>query len=57
MTILAFLFGCTHPQYSFPLTVNGRCWVSCLSCGKEFKFDPAKWQRGEEIRPRRPVCQ
>jgi hypothetical protein len=52
---LEWLFGCTHPQYSFPLTVNGRCHVSCLTCGKEFTFDPVAWKRGTEIHEREAI--
>jgi len=51
-SILDMLFGCTHKNYSFPLT-NRRgqrrspaasltgTYVACLECGKEFPYD---WQ-------------
>ena len=49
-SILDMLFGCTHKNYSFPLT-NKRgqrrspaasltgTYVVCLECGKEFPYD------------------
>lgn len=55
MTILSsitdFLFGCSHSNYSFPITVKkGQrrnvaaagptgTYVVCLGCGKEFPYD------------------
>ena len=55
MTILSsitdFLFGCSHSNYSFPITVRkGQrrnvaaagptgTYVVCLGCGKEFPYD------------------
>ena len=57
MNVLDFLFRCSHPSYSFPLSVrNGkkcRCYQVCLTCGREFSFDPVAWKRGPEIRERR----
>ena len=51
--VLDAVFGCTHPRYSFPLTVRGgvrrnaaaqitRTYVVCLDCGKELAYD---WQQ------------
>jgi hypothetical protein len=48
-SLLDMLFGCTHKNYSFPLTkrrgqrseassVTGT-YVACLDCGKEFPYD------------------
>jgi ribosomal protein S26 len=48
--MLDFLFGCTHKNYSFPLTTkagNRRneaasvtgTYVACLDCGKELPYD------------------
>ena len=51
-SLLDVLFGCTHKNYSFPITkrsgqrrsaaasVTGT-YVACLDCGKEFPYD---WQ-------------
>lgn len=48
--ILDYLFGCSHKNYSFPITakpgksrseaasVTGT-YVVCLECGKEFPYD------------------
>jgi len=44
------LFGCTHANYSFPITAKGAhrnvaaasptgTYVVCLDCGKEFAYD------------------
>jgi hypothetical protein len=33
--------GCRHRRTTFPLTVGGRTYVCCLSCGREFEYD---WQ-------------
>ena len=42
------LFGCSHVDYSFPITIKGeRGWsrapkgtyVVCLDCGKELAYD------------------
>ncbi len=43
------MFGCTHKNYSFPLTPKDRhscsaagatgTYVVCLGCGKEFPYD------------------
>lgn len=43
-TMLAFLFGCLHRRYTFPLTVRrrglpSRTYIVCLDCGKEFEYD------------------
>ncbi len=49
-SLLDVLFGCTHKNYSFPITkrsgqrrtpaasVTGT-YVACLDCGKEFPYD------------------
>ncbi|MDR3764639.1 MAG: hypothetical protein P4M01_11130 [Acidobacteriota bacterium] len=46
--VFDFLFGCTHQNYSFPMTTRthgahghaGRStYVVCLDCGKEFAYD------------------
>ena len=48
--LMDLLFGCTHRNYTFPMTakqgkprpevarVTGT-WVACLDCGKEFAYD------------------
>jgi hypothetical protein len=48
--MLDFLFGCTHDNYSFPLTTKAGkrhteaasvtgTYVACLECGKELPYD------------------
>ncbi len=48
-TLLDALFGCSHRNYSFPITVRRGersraasvtgTYVVCLDCGKEFPYD------------------
>jgi hypothetical protein len=49
-TLLDVLFGCTHKNYSFPITKRAGqrrtpaasltgTYVACLDCGKEFPYD------------------
>jgi hypothetical protein len=49
-TIMDFVFGCSHRNYSFPRTVKAGhrrsaaasvtgTYVVCLGCGKEFPYD------------------
>lgn len=48
--LIDMLFGCTHANYSFPITAKGNkrktaaagitgTYVVCLDCGKEFAYD------------------
>jgi len=41
--ILRFLFGCSHPRTTFPLSRAGSrfplAYVVCLDCGQEFDYD------------------
>lgn len=48
--LFEFFFGCTHSNYSFPITAKGAnrgiaaagptgTYVVCLDCGKEFAYD------------------
>lgn len=46
--VFDILFGCTHKNYSFPITTRTRnaqgktgrsTYVVCLDCGKEFPYD------------------
>jgi hypothetical protein len=30
---------CIHSNYTFPLTIKGRTWVTCLKCGSEADYD------------------
>ena len=50
MGFLNMLFGCSHKQLSFPITVRGvgrrsqaasvtGTYVVCLECGQEFPYD------------------
>jgi hypothetical protein len=34
-----WLFGCTHPRYSWPQGKGANCHVTCLTCGREFAYD------------------
>jgi hypothetical protein len=49
-SVMDFLFGCSHSNYSFPITVKAGkrrsdaasvtgTYVVCLGCGKEFPYD------------------
>lgn len=50
-SLIEALFGCSHRNFSFPLTKRGgqrgslatatRTYVVCLDCGQEFPYD---WQ-------------
>lgn len=62
--LLNALFGCSHRNYSFPITakpgqrrseaasVTGT-YVVCLDCGKEFAYD---WQQMKFVRPSRQAA-
>jgi len=50
MGLLDVMFGCSHKQLSFPITVRGArrrsqaasltgTYVVCLDCGQEFAYD------------------
>jgi hypothetical protein len=50
MGLLDVMFGCSHKQLSFPITVRGArrrsqaasltgTYVVCLDCGQEFPYD------------------
>jgi hypothetical protein len=48
-SLLDVLFGCSHKNFSFPITKRGQrlsqaaqltgTYVACLGCGKEFPYD------------------
>ncbi|MCU1301794.1 MAG: hypothetical protein JWQ87_2078 [Candidatus Sulfotelmatobacter sp.] len=55
--LIDLLFGCSHPRYSFPVTIRGSArrpqagsltgtYVACLDCGREFPYD---WQEMKVI--------
>jgi hypothetical protein len=59
--VFDLLFGCRHPNYSFPITAKKRStaprikaahltgtYVVCLKCGKEFPYD---WQQMKILAP------
>lgn len=59
--MLQLLFGCSHPRYSFPVTVRyprrrpqaavlTGTYVSCLECGKEMAYD---WREMKVIKSAR----
>lgn len=59
-SLLAALFGCRHSRTTFPLTRTlasqpgfDGTFVTCLDCGKEFRYDWATMRIGEAVRPRR----
>jgi hypothetical protein len=39
MRWLVQLFDCRHARTTFPLTAQGRTYVCCLACGREFDYD------------------
>ena len=54
------LFGCTHANYSFPITAKGThrniaaaiptgTYVVCLDCGKEFSYDWSEMRVGQPV--------
>ncbi len=58
MSLMEFVFGCSHKRQSFPFTARGAqrrsaaasvtgTYVVCLDCGKEFPYD---WQTMQTIR-------
>lgn len=64
-SFIAYLFGCRHRRYSFPLTVGRKrqappaarrtgSYVACLDCGQELPYDwkQMKVLRGAIIEPR-----
>ncbi len=58
---LDLLFGCSHKNYTFPITVRAgrrnntataaRTYVVCLDCGKEFSYD---WKEMKVVQRARP---
>ncbi len=57
--LLDVLFGCSHKNYTFPITIRGRSgasasrtYVVCLDCGKEFAYD---WKEMKIIANPRPA--
>jgi len=63
MGFLDVLFGCTHKNLSFPITVRGAgrrtsaaaltgTYVVCLDCGHEFPYD---WKEMRLIREAAPA--
>ena len=60
MSLIDFVFGCSHKRCSFPMTVRGvrrrspaaaltGTYVVCLDCGKEFPYD---WKAMKVVRNR-----
>lgn len=58
MSLLDFVFGCSHKRCSFPMSTRGAkrrppaatltgTYVVCLDCGKEFPYD---WKAMKVIR-------
>lgn len=58
MSFLDMVFGCSHKNLSFPITVRGArsrnmaasvtgTYVVCLSCGREFAYD---WNQMRVVR-------
>jgi hypothetical protein len=61
MSFLNMVFGCSHKNLSFPITVRGArsrnmaasvtgTYVVCLSCGREFPYD---WNQMKVVRDSR----
>jgi hypothetical protein len=42
MRFLSWLFGCSHSNLSFPITIKKRTYRVCTDCGKEFEFS---WEK------------
>lgn len=60
--LLDVLFGCSHKNYTFPITMKTkqrrgpasatRTYVVCLDCGKEFPYD---WEQMRIVTRARPT--
>lgn len=44
---------CCHSRTSRPITLGGKTYAACLSCGKELPYDWAGMGMGEKINPPR----
>jgi len=60
MDILSTLFGCTHKQLSFPITLRNAAvrgpkatYVVCLNCGAELPYDWNLMKVVRNVRKRR----
>lgn len=51
------IFECHHRRTTFPQTTRRECHVTCLSCGREFRYDWLRMEIGAEIRRDAVVCE
>jgi exosome complex RNA-binding protein Csl4 len=47
MNFLSYLFGCSHSNYSFPITRKKIMYCTCLDCGQELKYD---WKKMKPVK-------
>lgn len=53
------IFGCTHSNCGWPITLNKVCYRVCVDCGMERKYDFQRmkyvaFERGEQRQLRNP---
>jgi hypothetical protein len=69
-SLLNFLFGCSHPRTTFPLTPTRKSsghpivgaarlgtYVVCLECGKELAYNWDEMRTVGPVTPRQPAAQ
>jgi len=56
--LVSFVFGCRHKRTTRPITpvrkgnsLSGETYISCLDCGKRFRYDLATMQVGKPLPP------
>lgn len=47
ITLINWLFGCSHSKLTFPITIRKRTYQCCLKCGKELE---CSWPPGDTHR-------
>lgn len=47
--LYAFFFGCFHRRTTFPITIQKRTYVACLTCGAELLYS---WDKMKQARNR-----
>ena len=57
-TLVMSFFGCSHQRTTFPITpkagaglAGGETYVTCLNCGKEFKYDWGEMRMAKAASP------
>lgn len=42
--LVNLLMGCRHENMSWPITLSGRTYRTCLECGYQRRWDPWRWE-------------